>query len=102
VITAVGEFAQESGIYETNSWTEELLSSPKHSKADFLRVILRAIEDRKRYGPPERLLPVEFRLSDDALSTLINCTLDLAPEDLLSSENIKRSRQNIRERKLVG
>ena len=101
VIAAIGEFAQEGEIYEGDSWTEELLSSPKHSMADYLRVILKAIEDRKVQGPPTDLLPEGFRLSDNALATLINCTLDIAPENLLSSEGIKRSRQNIKYRKLA-
>jgi hypothetical protein len=69
--------------------------------ADYLRVILKAIEDRKVQGPPTDLLPEGFRLSDNALATLINCTLDIAPENLLSSEGIKRSRQNIKYRKLA-
>jgi len=102
VVAAIGEFAQENEVYESNSWTEELLSSPKYSMADYLRVLLKAIEDRKKHGPPADLLPEDFRLSDNALSTLINCTLDLAPEDLLSSENVKRSRQNIRTRGRLG
>ena len=83
-------------IFRGMPWTEELLSSPKHSMADYLCVILKAIDDSKRWGA---LLPSDFRMSDDALVTLINCTLDLEPGELLSAENIKRSRQNIRSRK---
>ena len=100
VVAAIGEFAQESEIYASDSWTEELLSSPKHSMADYLRVILKAVEETKEQGPPAGLLSADFRLSDNALAVLINCTLDLSPEDSLSSENIKRSRQNIRGEKL--
>ncbi|PCJ26212.1 MAG: hypothetical protein COA96_05565 [SAR86 cluster bacterium] len=101
VVAAIGELAQENEVYETDSWTEELLSSSKCSTADYLRVILKAIEDRKENGPSAGLLPEGFRLSDNLLATLINCTLDLSSENLLSSENIKRSRQNIRDRKLA-
>lgn len=96
VIAAIGIFAQESEINETNRWTQELLTSPKHSVADYIRVILLAIKERKKYGPPDSLLPEGFHLSDMALATFVNCTLDKAPDKLLSSENIKRSRQNIR------
>jgi hypothetical protein len=102
VVAAIGEFATEAELYENDPWTEELLSSSKHSMADYLRVILKAIEDRKSYSPPECLLPQDFRLSDDAIATLINCTLDVDPENMLSSENIKRSRQNIRKRKSLS
>ena len=101
VVAAIGEYAKEAELYENNAWTEELLSSPKHSNADYLRVILKAIEDRKKYGPLGYILPKEFRISDNTLASLINCTLDLAPESMLSAEYVKRSRQNIRERKLA-
>jgi hypothetical protein len=100
VVAAIGAFAEENEVYENNSWTEELLSSPKHSMADHLRVILKAIEEKKRSGPVHYQLPCDFRLSDSAIATIINCTLNLAPEDMLTSEGIKRSRQNIRKRKL--
>ncbi len=96
VVEAIGVFAQEAEIYENDYWTEELVSSPKHSMADYLRVILKAIEDRKQYGPYSHLLPPDFRISDDVLAIFINCTLDLEPSEVLSTDNIKRSRQNIR------
>ncbi|ODS23035.1 hypothetical protein AB835_10815 [Candidatus Endobugula sertula] len=66
--------------------------------ADHLRVILKAIEDRKHYAAPEYLLPIDFRLSDSSIATVINCTLDLEMDNMLSAENVKRSRQHIREK----
>ena len=99
VVEAIGQFANDAEVYENNSWTEELLSSPKHSMADYLRVIIKAIDDRKYHLPPENILPTDFRMSDNALATIINCTLNLEPEDMVSTEYIKRSRQNIRNSK---
>lgn len=96
VVEAIAAFADEAEISENNSWTEELICSPKQSMADYIRVILKAIEDRKDpYGSPAPL-PTDFRLSDNSLATFINCSLNLPADDLLSSENVKRSRQNIR------
>jgi len=51
VVEAIASFAKESDIYITDDWTEELLSSPKCSMRDFLRVVIRAIEDRKKNEP---------------------------------------------------
>ncbi len=82
----------------TNGWTEELLSSRKCSRADYLRVLLRAFEDRKEGGPYTHNLPQDFRMTDKSLATLINCTLDLEPVDMVSTEYVKRSRQNIRDK----
>lgn len=76
LVAAIGGFAQETEIYENDSWTEEFLSSPRYSMADYLRVILKGIEDRKRIGPVTDLLPKDFRFREKAFATLINCTLD--------------------------
>ncbi|MEM1154832.1 MAG: hypothetical protein AAGI44_11885 [Pseudomonadota bacterium] len=100
VLSAIADFAEGHEVYENDSRTRTLLSSPKHSMADHLRVLLKMIEDKKDSGPPHYLLPSDFRLSDSAIATIINCSLDLAPEDLLTAEGIKRSRQNIRKRRL--
>ena len=99
VVDAVADFASEAEIYVNNEWTEELISSPKSSKADYLRVLLKAIDDRKTQGPPLHLLPVNFKMSDSALATFINCSLDLSPDEMVAAEYVKRSRQNIREKK---
>lgn len=99
VVDAIADFASEADIFVLNEWTEELISSPKCSKADFLRVLLKAIDDRKKHGPYSHLLPNDFRLSDNSLATFINCSLDLSMDDLVDAVYIKRSRQNIRERK---
>ena len=99
VVAAIADFAEENEVYENNAWTKELLSSPKHSMADHLRALLKAIEDNKRSGPPHYQLPSDFRLSDAVIATIINCSLGLAPEEMLTAEGIKRSRQNIRKRK---
>lgn len=97
VVEAIASLAEESDVYITNDWSEELLSSPKCSMADFLRVVLRSIEDRKKDEPYQ--LSYDFRMTDNSLATLINCTLDIEPNSMVSAEYVKRSRQNIREKK---
>lgn len=97
VIDALMNFALEAKI-SGNMWTEELISSAKHSKADYLKVMLKAIKYRKIHGPTSHLLPKDFHLSDKVIATYINCSLDLDTDEMVDATYIKRSRQNIRDR----
>jgi len=99
VIDAIASFAVESEVYVTDDWTEELLSSPKCSMMNYLSVVLIAIEDRKKMEPNPYRLSCNFRVTDNSLATHINCTLDLEPDDMISAEYVKSTRQNIREAK---
>ena len=98
VVEAIASLAKESDVYITDDWTEELLSSPKCSMTDFLRVALRAIDDRKKIEPYPYRLPYDFRMTDNSLATIINCTLDLEPDGMVSTEYVKSARQNIRKK----
>lgn len=96
VIGVISTFAEEAKVQITNEWTKELLASQKCSKADYLRVLLKAIEDKKISGPHTHILPKDFRITDRSLATLINGSLDLTAENIVCAEYVKRSRQNIR------
>ncbi|TNE63821.1 MAG: hypothetical protein EP335_08445 [Alphaproteobacteria bacterium] len=98
VIEAIGAFASEAEVEPTDEWTEELISSRKCSVADYVRVLLIAITERKEHQAPGYDLPQKFRLTDRAMATLINCTLNLAPDDLLSTEYVKRLRHLVRKK----
>lgn len=97
VVRAIASYAENSEIYTTDSWSETLIDSSKSSIADILRVLLEAIEDGKDYCPYP--LPKEFRLSDNSLATLINCSLDLDCDAIVDADYVKRTRQRIREKK---
>jgi hypothetical protein len=64
------------------------------SKADFFKVLFAAIEENseKCYG----FLPQGFKLTDRSLASIANCALDLAPDDLVDDEYVKRFRQRER------
>lgn len=97
VIRAAGKFAEEAQVLPTDSWTDALLSSTKSSRADYLRVILQGISERKEEcHPPHMRLPESFSLSDASLATFINCSLDLESDNLATTEYVKRARQEMR------
>lgn len=99
LVNAIADFADEAEVVATNDWTEELLASPKCSKSDYLRVILKAVDDFKEHGEHSHRLPSNFRFSDRAIATFINCSLNFTPDEMVTTEYVKRARQNIRERK---
>lgn len=99
VVEAIAAFADEAEVQVNDEWTEELLSSQKCSTADYLRVLLKAIEGIKEYGPETHVLPKDFRITDKSMATIINCSLDLDSDAMHTSEYVKRARQNFRERK---
>jgi len=100
IVEAIADFAKNTKINVTDNLTKELLASRKQSNSDYLRAILAIIDERQSSGGDfEYHLPYDFRISDKGLATFINCTLDLSAEEVMSAENIKRARQNIRESK---
>lgn len=98
VVSAISAFAEEAETHASDEWTEELLSSQKCSKSDYLRVLLKAIEDKKEFGPNTHVLPHNFCMTDKSLATMINGTLGLEPDNMITTEYVKGTRQNIRDK----
>lgn len=98
VLEAVAHFAESAEVQTTDGWTEELISSQKSSNADYMRVLLKAIDDRKREYSYPYPLPVDFKLTDRNIANIINCTLDLDDEEIVTTEYVKRARQHMREK----
>ena len=98
VVEAVAHFAKSATVQTTDGWTEELISSPKSSYADYMRVLLKAIDDRKREFSHPYPLPGDFKLTDKNIANIINCTLGLDGDEMATTEYVKRARQHIREK----
>ena len=47
----------------------------------------------RHYGP----LPQDFRASDNTLASLVNCALELDPDDMVDGPYVKRLRQRARD-----
>lgn len=76
--------------------TEAATSARRPSLADFFKTLFAAIDENsvRNHGR----LPDDFRLTDNTLATLVNCALDLAPDELVDGVYVKRIRQRERDR----
>lgn len=96
-IAVLARDAAEAEIDASDEITEAATSATRKGLADYLKAIFVAIDSR-REGLPI-LIPLDFTLSDAALATLINCSLDLDPDDCVGAEFVKGVRQRERARK---
>ncbi|MGX9696683.1 hypothetical protein ACWYXK_06820 [Janthinobacterium lividum] len=80
--------------------TEAATSAQRSSLADFFKALFAAIDENsvRNHGR----LPNDFRLTDNTLATLVNCALDLEPDELVDGVYVKRIRQRERERAREG
>ncbi|OMO19647.1 hypothetical protein BH581_05720 [Vibrio splendidus] len=94
VVSEIGKDAKSSEVYSSDSWTEAATSSQRSSVADFFRALFAAIEENS-----ERingLLPLSFKLTDNSLSIVANCALNLDPEEVIDGQIVKGIRQRLR------
>jgi len=83
--------AEETSTTASDPLTAVATSAIRPSLADFVKALLEAIEEHRvhNYG----FLPKDFKITDNTLATLVNCSLDLGPDDLVDGPYIKRFRQ---------
>ncbi len=93
IIRTLAEDADHAELSAIDSVTESATKSQTSSKADYFRALFEIIENNLQlnYG----FLPDDFRLTDNTIATMANCTLALAPNDMVDSLYVK----NIRHRK---
>lgn len=94
VVSEIGKDAMSSEVYSSDSWTEAATSSQRSSVADFFRALFAAIEEHS-----ERIngvLPLSFKLTDNSLSIIANCALNLEPEEIIDGQIVKGIRQRLR------
>lgn len=93
IIRTLAEDADHAELSAIDSVTESATKSQTSSKADYFRALFEIIENNLQlnYG----FLPDDFRLTDNTIATMANCTLALAPKHMVDSLYVK----NIRHRK---
>lgn len=86
----------EKAIVQANDIVTEASTSRKRpSLADCLRALLTAIDENleNNSGP----LPAEFKVSDAAIASIMNCAFSLEPETVVDAAWVKRTRQRDRQ-----
>ncbi|WP_228893964.1 hypothetical protein [Pseudoduganella aquatica] len=76
--------------------TEVATSARRSSLGDFFKALFVAISENSARNHGR--LPDDFRLTDATLATIVNCALDLGPEELVDSIYVKGLRQRERGR----
>ncbi|HBO3861926.1 hypothetical protein [Pseudomonas aeruginosa] len=93
-VRSLGRDANGAELEATDPLTRAATAATRHSPADFFKALFAAIEENsEQSGGP---LPEGFRLSDATLASLVNCALDLGPDELKDSAYVKRLRQRER------
>lgn len=97
VVQAIGTDAEMAEVTANNPTTAAATESRKPGRSDFVKAFLARIDDNK---VKERgFIPNGFTLSDSGLASLVNCGLDLAVDELVDADFIKRFRQRQRQAK---
>lgn len=94
----LGELASdaEAGSMEAmDPSTAAATFAARPSLADFFKALFASIKENSvhNYGH----IPVDFKPADNTLAALANCSLNLGPDNLVSSEYVKRLRQRERD-----
>lgn len=93
-VRAVASDANGAEVEATDPLTRAASAATRHSSADFFKALFAAIEENsEQSGGP---IPKGLRLSDATLASLVNCALDLSPDELKDSAYVKRLRQRER------
>lgn len=81
--------------------TESIICTRKASLTDYFRGVFSEIGEKKTMNWPNDL-PNDFRLSDSALATIANVSLDLEPDEMIDALYVKQTRQRLRKAELPG
>lgn len=96
-IAILARDAEEAEIEASDDITEAATSASRKGLADYAKAIFAGIESRREGHPI--LIPLDFTLSDASFAAVINCSLDLSPDDGVGADFIKGVRQRERARK---
>ena len=97
VVQAIGSDAEIAEVTANDPATAAATESRKSGRSDFVKAFLARIDDNRVRGCG--FIPNGFLLSDSGLASLINCGLDLAVDELVDADFIKRFRQRQRQAK---
>lgn len=95
VIQAIGTDAERAEVSATDPTTAAATESRRSGRSDFVRALLARLDDN-RTGECG-FIPNDFALSDSGMASLVNCGLDLASDELVDADFIKRFRQRQRQ-----
>ena len=96
IVMAISRDADGAEIITKDNVTAAALVSNRPSNADFLRALYRGFDNHfLSHGGG---LPDGFRLSDAAMASVMNCALNLRPDQLIDAEYVKGLRQRDREK----
>lgn len=86
--------AEAANTEASDPLTAASTEASRPSLADFFKALFAAIDEnsKRHYGS----LPQDFRATDNTLASLVNCALDLGPDDLVDGPYVKRLRQRVR------
>ena len=95
VVHAIGTDAERAEVTATDPATAAATESRKSGRSDFVRALLARLDDNRvrECG----FIPNDFALSDSGMASLVNCGLDLASDELVDADFIKRFRQRQRQ-----
>lgn len=96
VMRVIARDAAMATIEASDEVTEAATSGPRKGLADVVKAIFAGIETRQAGLPI--LLPLDFRLTDATLATLLNCMLDLDADEIVGADFVKGVRQRERMR----
>lgn len=91
VVNVLAADAKNAVTYTHNSLTAAGTSSSRASRADFFRAWFKRIEE-----DCDDYLPCNFKLSDASYASFATCALDIAPEEMVTPDYVKRLRQRNR------
>ncbi len=97
IVRVLGADARRALVEPTDTITEAATNAIRPSKSDFVRALGAALMERAERENDR--LPNQFRLSDESMASLVNCLLNLQPDEGVDGAYIKNFRQ--RERKAI-
>jgi hypothetical protein len=95
VVRILAADARRAKVEASDTITEAATTAKRSSKSDFVRALYVALADRSERNHDR--LRKDFRLSDGSMASLVNCLLDLSPDEVVDSAYIKRFRQRERQ-----
>jgi hypothetical protein len=87
--------ARKADVRASDPLTAAATEGTRNSKAGYIKALFVAIEDNCGNDFPH--LPMGFKLTDETIASLVNCALDLGPDDTVDGPYVKRLRQRVRE-----
>jgi len=96
IVDAISHDAAGAAIEASDNITRASTATTRPSRADFLRAFFAALNERSQRGHSR--MPQSFTLSDETLASLMNCVLNLGPDDGVDGAYVKNFRYRERKR----